>query len=175
MPVNNTTNKNNQSAVTAEDSQSNRLIQFFRRRRPTSKVDLPYVAFKWTLLPALVAATHRIQDVKFHLVRFFGVSLVFTLMTRWWLFRACNNPGPAVTAENGTADPQQVQQAVENGCCTNNCCCANKLLTNCRNKCGCGAASASPSSSAPPNNTTSTTTPVQNTSQQCESVRCSLF
>lgn len=92
-----------------------------------------------------------------------------SLMTRWWLFRACNNPAPSVSpTDNGFAvdqHQQQVSPVLGNQnccCCCSSCCCANKHVQShngCRNKCG--SPCSSPKHTAP--------IPVQST-QQCESV-----
>lgn len=115
-------------------------------------------------MPALLAATQRIQGVKSGLLRFLGVSLVATLMTRWWLFRACNNPVPA---DNGSGDTQP-QQVV--GCCNH--CCGNARDKGPSNKC-CTPTIPVSSQSNNNNKTTNNSTLLlhQNTSQQCESVR----
>lgn len=84
-------------------------------------------------------------------------------MTRWWLFRACNNPVPA---DNGSGDTQQ--QVV--GCCNH--CCGNARDKGPSNKC-CTPTIPVSSPSNNNNKTTNNSTLLlhQNTSQQCESVR----
>lgn len=137
--------------------------------RSVTKVDLSYLVYKWTLLPALLAATNRIHGVKSGLLRFFGVSLVASLMTRWWLFRACNNPAPAENGTNNTGDHHIQQVSPVAGCCTTHCCAYRWDKGPKCNYPTIPVSSSNTTTTITTNNHHNTT--LQNTSQQCESVR----
>lgn len=123
------------------------------------KIDQSHLVYKLVLSAVLLAAT-RIPGAKSSLVRYLAVTSLATLMTRWWLFRACNNPGPSA-GEDG-----DFIVSANHGCKKTG---AKGLR--CANKCG-----ATPSRTNTTSSTTATTiiTPTTSTtshhsSQTCES------
>lgn len=139
-----------------ERNHSTQLDQICRNNsKSVRKVDLPHVVYKWALVPALVAATNRIKGVKSGLFRFLGVSLLASLMTRWWLFRACNSAAQTNTPV-GNGQSQNCDCCTAHKCCC--CCCVGKCDQS-PNKCTC--------KSAKPHQT-----PGQNISQQSECGNC---
>lgn len=84
------------------------------------------LAYKFVLFSAVVSAV-RVQSAK-SAIRVFGISLLATLMTRWWWFRACNNP--ATQADNGHVQVDQVvlvtAKKCDSKCAKGGKCCTKK-------------------------------------------------
>lgn len=135
------------------------------------KVDLSHRVYQLVFLTVLLAAT-RVRGAKSSLVRFLAVTSLATLMTRWWLFRACNNPAPA-----DNSCPSTGEDGAFIGCSSHECKKSGAKGLRCASKCGSSPSRTNTTTSATtiitPTATTSTTS--QHSSQTCESQSSLLY